>query len=50
MKNEGGREDGLCSKMVSDRGDRCLLNFLCGRRLFFEVPWYFRFLFVQRSL
>ncbi len=23
--------------MVSDRGNRCLFNFLCGRRLFFEV-------------
>ncbi len=27
MKNEGGREAGKCSKMVSDRGDRCLFTF-----------------------
>jgi hypothetical protein len=30
MKKEEGRE-------ASYRGDRCLLNFLCGRRLFFSV-------------
>ncbi len=26
MKREGGREAGYCSKMLSDRGDRCLLT------------------------
>jgi hypothetical protein len=28
MKNEGGREAGKCSKVVPDRGDRCLLIFM----------------------
>jgi hypothetical protein len=37
MKNEGGREAGYCSKMVPDRGDRCLFAFYCCRRLFFKV-------------
>jgi hypothetical protein len=37
MKNEGGREAGKCSKMVPDRGDRCLFTFLSSRRLFFKV-------------
>jgi hypothetical protein len=37
MKNEGSRETGKCSKMVSDRGDRCLFTFLSIRRLFFNV-------------
>ncbi len=27
MKNEGGREAGECSKVVPDRGDRCLFIF-----------------------
>jgi hypothetical protein len=27
MKKEGGQEAGYCSKMVSDRGDRCLFTF-----------------------
>jgi hypothetical protein len=27
MKNEGGREAGKCSKVVPDRGDRCLFIF-----------------------
>jgi hypothetical protein len=31
MKKEGVKEQ------VSDRGDRCLFNFLCGCRLFFDV-------------
>jgi hypothetical protein len=37
MKNEGGREAGKCSKVVPDRGDRCLFTFLWSRRLFFNV-------------
>ncbi len=37
MKNEGGREAGKCSNVVSDRGDRCLFIFLKRRRLFFNV-------------
>jgi hypothetical protein len=37
MKKEGGREAGKCSKMVPDRGDRCLFTFLSSRRLFFNV-------------
>jgi hypothetical protein len=34
MKNEGDREAGKCSKMVSDHGDRCLFTFLSSRRVF----------------
>jgi hypothetical protein len=37
MKNEGGRKAGKCSKVVPDRGDRCLFTFQCSRRLFFNV-------------
>jgi hypothetical protein len=37
MKTEGGQEAGYCQNMVSDRGDRCLFIFKCGRRLFFSV-------------
>ncbi len=37
MKNEGGREAGKCSKVVPDRGDRCLFIFLCSRLLFCNV-------------
>ncbi len=37
MKNEGGREAGKCSKMVPDRGDRCLFTFLSSRCLFCNV-------------
>ncbi len=37
MKNEGGREAGKCSKMVPDRGDRCLFTFQSSPRLFFKV-------------
>jgi hypothetical protein len=37
MKKEGGREASYCLNIVSDRGDRCLFNFLCDRRLFFNV-------------
>jgi len=37
MKNEGGREAGKCSKVVPDRGDRCLFIFLWSRRLFCNV-------------
>ena len=37
MKREGGRENGYCSKMVSDHGDRCLFSVLCYHRLFFNV-------------
>jgi hypothetical protein len=37
MKKEGGREAGYCLNMVSDRGNQCLFNFLCGHRLFFNV-------------
>jgi hypothetical protein len=28
MKNKGGQEAGYCSKMVSDRGDRCVYFFM----------------------
>jgi hypothetical protein len=37
MKKEGGREAGKCSKMVPDRGDRCLFTFQSSPRLFFKV-------------
>ncbi len=37
MKNEGGREAGKCSKVVPDRGVRCLFIFLWSRRLFCNV-------------
>jgi hypothetical protein len=37
MKNEVGREAGKCSKMVTDRGDRCLFTFLSSRCLFFNI-------------
>jgi hypothetical protein len=37
MKKEGDREASYCYNMVSDRGDRCLFNFLCSRRLFFNI-------------
>jgi hypothetical protein len=37
MKREGGQENGYCSKMVSDHGDRCLFTVLCYRHLFFNV-------------
>ncbi len=37
MKNEGGREAGKCSKVVPDRGDRCLFIFLWSCRLFCNV-------------
>jgi hypothetical protein len=33
MKREGGWEAGYCSKMFSDRGDRCLFTFECCCRL-----------------
>jgi hypothetical protein len=37
MKNEGGREAGYCSKMISDRGDRCLFAFKFFRHLFYNI-------------
>ncbi len=37
MKNSGDREAGKCSKVVPDRGDRCLFIFLWSRRLFCNV-------------
>ncbi len=37
MKNEGDREAGNCSKMVPDRGDRCLFTFISSRCVFFNV-------------
>ncbi len=37
MKKEEDREASYCKNIVSDRGDRCLFNFLCGRRIFFSV-------------
>jgi hypothetical protein len=37
MKREGGQENGYCSKMVLDHGDRCLFTVLCYCRLFFNV-------------
>jgi hypothetical protein len=37
MKREGGQEAGYCKNMISDRGDRCLFNFYCGRHLLFNV-------------
>jgi hypothetical protein len=30
MKNEEGQQAGYCSKMVTDRGDRCLFARLIG--------------------
>ncbi len=36
-EKRGGREASYCKNIVSDRGDRCLFNFLCDRRLFFNV-------------
>ncbi len=36
-KMRGGREAGKCSKVVPDRGDRCLFIFLWSRRLFCNV-------------
>jgi hypothetical protein len=44
MKREGGQEAGKCSKMVSDRSDRCLFFF------FFVIIFsstYFRFRLVK---
>jgi hypothetical protein len=37
MKKEGGREASYSQNIVSDRGDRCLFNLLCGLRLFINV-------------
>jgi hypothetical protein len=37
MKNEGDRESGKCSKIVPDRGDRCLFTFLSSRSVFLNV-------------
>jgi len=37
MKNKGGREAGKCSKVVPDRGDRCLFIFLWNRHLFCNI-------------
>jgi hypothetical protein len=37
MKKEVGREAGKCSKMVPDRGDRCLFTFQSSPRLFLKV-------------
>ncbi len=37
MKNDGRREPGKCSKVVPDRGDRCLFIFLWSRLLFCDV-------------
>jgi hypothetical protein len=37
MKNQGGQEAGNGSKMVSDRGDRCMFAFLFCCHLFFNV-------------
>ena len=37
MKNERGRGAGKCSKVVPDRGDRCLFILLWSRRLFCNV-------------
>ncbi len=37
MKKEGGQEAGKCSKMVPDRGDRCLFTFQSSPCLFFKV-------------
>jgi hypothetical protein len=37
MKNEGGWKAGSCSKVVPDRGDRCLFTFRFSRSLFFNV-------------
>ncbi len=37
MKSEGGWEAGYSSKMLSDRGDRCLFTFYCCHRLFLNV-------------
>ncbi len=37
MKNEGGREADKCSKVVPDRGHRCLFIFLWSLRLFCNV-------------
>jgi hypothetical protein len=46
MKNEGGREAGSdkCSKVVPDRGDRCL--FIFYKAIVFSAT-FFRFLFVK---
>jgi hypothetical protein len=44
MKNDGGWEAGKCSKVVPDRGDRCLLFFY--EAIVFSAT-YFRFLFVE---
>ncbi len=46
MKNERGREAGKCSKMASDRADRCPLLFYLV--IVFSAK-YFRFLFVKPS-
>ncbi len=37
MKKEEGREASYCQNIVSDRGDRCLFNFIWARRLFCNV-------------
>jgi hypothetical protein len=47
MKNEGGREAGKCSKMVPDRGDRCLFTFLLFNVVVVISLTYFRFLYVK---
>ncbi len=44
MKNEGGREAGKCSKVVPDRGDRCL--FIFYEAVVFSAT-YFLFRFVN---
>ena len=36
VKNEGGREAGKCTKMVPDRGNRCLFTFLSSRCISFN--------------
>jgi hypothetical protein len=37
MKNEGGRKAGQSSKMILDRGDRCLFAFKFCRNLFYNI-------------
>jgi hypothetical protein len=44
MKNEGGRETDKCSKVVPDRGVRCLFFFY--EAIVFSAT-YFRILFVK---
>ena len=36
MKNEGGREAHKCSKVVPDRGDRCLFIFFMKQSSFLQ--------------